>query len=109
MIEKKDESVGEGGGEVSTGSAGVIFEEPLRKIVDTLEVVPTAGARSVAGELNLTEQIFRSILVLLNCDHARHAKGLRKERPAIQTIEIHGRRLDVVIDFESEVFVGEAV
>jgi hypothetical protein len=92
---------------VTTRASGVILEKPLSEIVNALEVVPAALSSPVSGELDLAEKVLWIVDCLFRRDHTSETEALLEEGPAIETIQIDRRRLDMIVNLQGEIFVGK--
>ena len=92
--------------EIVDQTAPIVIRQPILQIMQPRKIFAGALAAAITIELDVVQQPLRRPLACGLIEHAGKAERDLEERPAIHPIEIHGGRLDVVVDLERERFVA---
>ena len=72
------------------------------------KVFAGANAAAVAVDFDVMQKVFRRPILFRLVQHPRERERGFKKRPAIQSVEIHRRRFDSIVDLKRVRFVTRA-
>src|SRR5439155_15905512 len=93
-------------GQIGNQTASVIVVEPIFEVMETREIFAGAFGVAITINLDVAQQLRRRPIRFRLIQHPRESESGFEKGPAIESREIHRRRLNSVIDFERERAIG---
>jgi hypothetical protein len=85
----------------------VIIAGPVFEVVEPGQIGSITDASPITVEFDQFEHHLGVVVLSGKVEHSGQGEGDFKKCPAVHSLEIDGRGLDMVIDFERIIFVGD--
>src|SRR5439155_17215509 len=84
----------------------IVVVKPVLQVMQARKILTRALTAAISILLDVIQHAFRRPARFRIVQHSRETERDLEKRPAIHAVEIHRRRLDPVVDLQSEMFVA---